>query len=606
MSAPTYLVYVDSHKEIYFYDIATCETTYNRPATGTFLDCVFRQPFIVPDVLPGPTVTFAAAAPAPEAVRDLRRSVVVDVPDSVRAVDLNNTFVVVQAPAPRRGTDPVGAMAAIVPPKAGRRRSTTRDDYSNSDTEDQPTPPPEPSPTDTPAQPPGEDEPPLSPPPPPAPDDAAAAPAPPSGGVRPNLSHTSSADRIQIRGAGSHFALPATVTEEIQKFQVADFAEQFFREHRVGTVFSRKKVSVEALTAWQGEPLNAPLLQMHTKQSQKLAIEAFKLILAYSGSSGQPDHAVKLVDMLVNCPQVRDEVYFQLIKQTRSNPDPMNQIRTWQLFLIVASLFPSTRDSEVWVKSHLSRCLDDKSVLVSELAQFTYIRFGATCAKGQPPSEITKEMITAIPGEIEHGTRTFGATLYEQLFHQRVKHPACPFPFAIHVIAEKLFEMGAESCEGVFRIPGNGKKVLQLEDEVNHGNLALEAGLHDIGSLFKVWFAKLPEPIVGVDLLGTLKSAYETKTFVEFVENLPHAHLLTLRYLIGFLQRLAKAEGITKMTPKNLAMVFAPNLVALDHIRDPMQIAAYTEMIQEFICTLILSWDTSDVYPAPDYFFETE
>lgn len=49
---------------------------------------------------------------------------------------------------------------------------------------------------------------------------------------------------------GEHRALPRNLAEEIQKFQVADFAKRYFTTHRTGLIF-RRKVPVEQLMSWQ-------------------------------------------------------------------------------------------------------------------------------------------------------------------------------------------------------------------------------------------------------------------------------------------------------------------------------------------------------------------
>jgi hypothetical protein len=48
------------------------------------------------------------------------------------------------------------------------------------------------------------------------------------------------------------------------------------------------------------------------------------------------------------------------------------------------------------------------------------------------------------------------------------------------------------------------------------------------------------------------------------VRSLPEVNYETLRYLIFHLARLAANQAVNKMDPKNLAIVFGPNL-----IRDP-------------------------------------
>jgi hypothetical protein len=395
---------------------------------------------------------------------------------------------------------------------------------------------------------------------------------------------------------------PALKDPGDSKFQIREYADQFFRTHKEGSVFSRKKVSADAITNWQGEPIHAPLLQTHTKVSEKLAVEAFKLILGFSGKAGTQAQATKIVEMMISCPDVRDEIYFQLIKQTRGNSDRECLVRVWQLFVIVASLIPSSAAADDWIKSHICRSAQHPSQKVMDLVQFAFIRFSVTMTRNKAPASVTPALIQSISGELENGKQSFGVSLYEQMLHQRSTHPNLPIPYVLHVMTERLIEKGAEKTEGIFRIPGNGKKVLELEAQVNVGNLALRDGdLHDVGSLFKSWFAKLGEPIVHESLVDSLKAAAEAqKGFLPFLESLPQPHFISLKYLIGFLQRLSKFADVTRMGAKNFAMVFAPNIVSLDSVKDPMQIASLTDMIQEFLAWLIGTWDTADIYPVPE------
>jgi hypothetical protein len=46
-------------------------------------------------------------------------------------------------------------------------------------------------------------------------------------------------------------ALPSDLQDMIPRFQLDDYARQFFREHRTNKSFSRKKVSVDAITRFQ-------------------------------------------------------------------------------------------------------------------------------------------------------------------------------------------------------------------------------------------------------------------------------------------------------------------------------------------------------------------
>jgi hypothetical protein len=172
-------------------------------------------------------------------------------------------------------------------------------------------------------------------------------------------------------------------------------------------------------------------------------------------------------------------------------------------------------------------------------------------------------------------------------------------PYFLHYASNLLLAKGAEKAEGIFRISGSGRAVKELEAEVEQGNLAAldGAALHDLGSLFKSWFALLPESIVSSELVKDLRVVIgTTQDVVSFTERLPRAYSITLQFLIGFLQKLTAAEAETKMSAMNYGIVFAPNIVEIEATMDQLSSQA-SKTGCEFIVLLIENWDTSAVYP---------
>jgi hypothetical protein len=401
---------------------------------------------------------------------------------------------------------------------------------------------------------------------------------------------------------------PTDFTVEIEQFQVADFAERFFRKHRTGPPYSRKVVPLRSLTQFQTVPLKKPLLQNVAKRAKRAAVQCFKHILSYTGADptskpSGPMAALKLVQAIMESPELRDEVYFQLIKQTRNNPRPDCCLRTWDLFLIVATLCPSSRESENWVKSHLARYAKHSDAKVADIAQFAYIRFNARCGVGKDVESVNMQEVSRIPRDPYLCQRVFGASVYEQLWSQRVTYPNCPFPIILNRIAQLLLEKGVETTEGSFRRSGNVKKVQDLEEALNTGkDLMAAAELHDLCSLFKTWFMRLPDKIVSQDLTGLLRSAIETADYASFMTLIPPAHLITLKYLIGFLKRIRLAEPMTKMSATNLAICFAPVIVFTSKLTCPVQATKASETSQHFTMWLLNNLQTDDVYPPPPEF----
>ncbi|OHT09812.1 RhoGAP domain containing protein [Tritrichomonas foetus] len=396
--------------------------------------------------------------------------------------------------------------------------------------------------------------------------------------------------------------LPTDLQEDIKKFQLADFARQFFRAHRGNHKFTRKRISVDALTEFSSEQLSEPLLEAIDSKISKLAISSFKYILYYTGvlpSKTPAAYADRLINHMYTNPAIRDEVMFQLIKQTRKNPNKDWLQKTWELFIIVVTVFPSSRNSENWIKSHLASESKGSDEIISQYASFAYIRFSARCALGKP-LDLANDIgsLQKIPQQIHLGRQIFGSSIYEQIWNQRRSMVKLPIPFVLHHMADMLLKKNCENIEGIFRLPGNMRRVDEMTDELNQGRDSLmSAEVNDIASLMKKWFRDLPDPVVNLEKVDLLENAFEDKTYIEFTESLPKTHKLTLMYLIGFLQHLCKSEAQTKMNAKNYAIVFGPNIVQVRDMNEPMKLKKFSDITIEYLTTLIQSWDTSMIYP---------
>lgn len=394
--------------------------------------------------------------------------------------------------------------------------------------------------------------------------------------------------------------LPQDLKDEIHKFQIEDYAKQFFRTHHK-RIFKKTKVDMNKVTQYSNKPIETSLTQSEDKKFIKNSVRCFKLILTYSGivpSKNANLAATELVQILMDNPQLRDEVYFQLIKQTRGNPNHDCEKRTWDLFLIIATIFPSSRNAEVWIKSHIAQESQNKDSKCASIIQFTFIRFSSRCAIGKPLKDLPPNYVTLFPQAPEKSTMTFGVSIYEQIWNQRKAHGSCPIPYVEYEIIKQLNLKKAGNVEGIFRLPGNMRIVNEMVNELNRGKDPLDkANVHDLASLLKLWFRDLSDPTIPVSMLGALSDTYEKKTYFEFIATLPPAHYNVLKYLIGFLQELSTHQEQTKMNSKNYAIVFAPNIVQPKDITEPFQVSRYSDIAIDFMLTLIEKWDTSDIYP---------
>jgi hypothetical protein len=80
------------------------------------------------------------------------------------------------------------------------------------------------------------------------------------------------------------------------------------------------------------------------------AVKMFAGILKYMGDSNEPvtdavrmDIAQKLLHQGLKRPELKDELYMQLVKQTRCNPKLDTKLYAWELFHLVASTMPPSK-----------------------------------------------------------------------------------------------------------------------------------------------------------------------------------------------------------------------------------------------------------------------
>ena len=76
----------------------------------------------------------------------------------------------------------------------------------------------------------------------------------------------------------------------------------------------------------------------------------FSGILKYQGDTGEQidnaqriEIAQKLLHQGLKRPELKDELFMQLLKQTRGNPSVPSRIKAWELFLLVAASMPPSK-----------------------------------------------------------------------------------------------------------------------------------------------------------------------------------------------------------------------------------------------------------------------
>lgn len=161
----------------------------------------------------------------------------------------------------------------------------------------------------------------------------------------------------------------------------------------------------------------------------------------------------------------------------------------------------------------------------------------------------------------------FGCDLIEHL-----QNSGQDVPQVLKKCAEFIEEHGI--VDGIYRLSGVTSNIQRLRQEFSSEacpDLTKEVYLQDIhcvGSLCKLYFRELPNPLLTYELYSkftevvSVQGDHERLVHIQrVVKELPGPHFRTLEYLTKHLAHLATLSTQTNMHTRNLALVWAPNLL---------------------------------------------
>ncbi|XP_056253699.1 rho GTPase-activating protein 31 [Seriola aureovittata] len=133
--------------------------------------------------------------------------------------------------------------------------------------------------------------------------------------------------------------------------------------------------------------------------------------------------------------------------------------------------------------------------------------------------------------------------------------------------------------DGIYRLSGVTSNIQRLRQEFCSEacpDLTKEVYLQDIhcvGSLCKLYFRELPNPLLTYELYSkftgvvSIQGDHERLLYIQkVIKELPTPHFRTLEYLTKHLAHLATLSTQTNMHTRNLALVWAPNLLRSKNI----------------------------------------
>ncbi|KAJ8280633.1 hypothetical protein GJAV_G00057160 [Gymnothorax javanicus] len=194
--------------------------------------------------------------------------------------------------------------------------------------------------------------------------------------------------------------------------------------------------------------------------------------------------------------------------------------------------------------------------------------------------------------------RVFGCDLGEHLLNS-----GHDVPQVLRSCTEFIEKHGV--VDGIYRLSGIASNIQKLRHEFDSEQIpdltkdVYIQDIHCVGSLCKLYFRELPNPLLTYQLYEKFSEAVSAATDEErlirihdVIQQLPPPHYRTLEFLMRHLSRLATFSYVTNMHSKNLAIVWAPNLLRSKQIESACfsGTAAFMEVrIQSVVVEFILN-----------------
>ncbi|KAI8796897.1 unconventional myosin-XV isoform X2 [Biomphalaria glabrata] len=196
------------------------------------------------------------------------------------------------------------------------------------------------------------------------------------------------------------------------KYSMMEFAMLNFRESlekktdfgisKGGADWSWKEQA--DLVKWTRSPIQASLLKMTSPDLNKLALECFIAIMRFMGdypmgsNMSDFDCAKKILKTCHKYPQLRDEIFCQLCKQTTNNRsmNSKSKIRGWRLFALVAAYFDCSKELKPYLFKYLETTSTDTNRTYNNAAALCLNNLRKTFKYGGRKDVPLKEEVIAL------------------------------------------------------------------------------------------------------------------------------------------------------------------------------------------------------------------
>ena len=146
-----------------------------------------------------------------------------------------------------------------------------------------------------------------------------------------------------------------------------DYAHKYFAAHKRRFFIFKRRIPTEEMMRWTNEPIKRGLLDASKWPKQAAPPQSVKkdpIVLFKHLQMAMGDRALErgvtalsaahfIVSKAIHFPELRDEVYVQICKQTHENDNVTSRVAGWKVMAASCCFFPPSRDLEGYLKCYL-------------------------------------------------------------------------------------------------------------------------------------------------------------------------------------------------------------------------------------------------------------
>lgn len=202
-------------------------------------------------------------------------------------------------------------------------------------------------------------------------------------------------------------------------------------------------LTTDDLLVYSEDNLPTSLLKL-SSENQNRSTKMFSLILDYMGIRGDVLSQVAALDLAqrvlhqgLKRAELRDELYLQIIKQTRGCPNPAAKAKAWQLMFMTASTMPPTKDFIGLVSEYVHLCAndDEEEPEVRNLALSTWNAMKRTAKAGQRRS---LPELAELDGLLKGAKQTVIVFFLDGTFEELSYDPSTTVAEAVETLSDQI------------------------------------------------------------------------------------------------------------------------------------------------------------------------